>query len=81
MEELPDRPVVHLQPTFGKLGDKPAQGEVSVLGALQQPEPVLPSNRLRLVAPIWPGETLPVSRRRLTQLIAVLMPTPNWAAA
>ena len=49
VDELPHRPVIDLQPTFGKLDHQPAQGEVPFLGALQQPVTVLPRNLLRLV--------------------------------
>src|SRR6266478_6440037 len=49
MDELPDRPIVDLQPALGEFGDKPTQGEVPCPGALQQPITVLPRNLLRLV--------------------------------
>jgi hypothetical protein len=48
-DELPHRPVIDLQPALGEFGDKPAQGEVLCLGALQQPITVLSRNPLRLV--------------------------------
>jgi hypothetical protein len=41
----------------------------------------LPDIDVGLYPPILPGATLPVSRSRRTQLIAVLMPTPNCFAA
>src|SRR5207302_1868241 len=40
-----------------------------------------PAIALGLCPPILPGATLPVRRSRRTQLITVLMPTPNCAAA
>jgi len=81
VDEVPDRPIIDLEAALGEFGDKPAQGEVPGLGALQQPGTVLARNCLRLCPPICPGATLPVSRKRRTQTIAVLTPTPNCAAA
>src|SRR5882724_9365529 len=49
VDELPDWPVIHLQAAFGELGDEAAQGEVSVVDPLQQPEAVLARNLLGLV--------------------------------
>src|SRR5712691_9121427 len=49
MNEAPDRPVINLQAALGKLGHKPAQGEVLLLHPLQQPGTVLARNQLRLV--------------------------------
>jgi len=46
MNEIPNRPVIHFQPTFGKLGDQPAQCEVRRLDPLQDPDPVLAGNQL-----------------------------------
>jgi hypothetical protein len=40
MDELPHRPVIDLQPTLGKFGDKTAQSEVLILDPLQQPDAV-----------------------------------------
>lgn len=37
--------------------------------------------RLKGLAPIWPGATVPVVSTRFDQLIAVLSPTPKRAAA
>ena len=31
MNEIPNRTVIHFQPTFGKFGDQPAQSEVPAL--------------------------------------------------
>jgi hypothetical protein len=44
-------------------------------------DPLCPSPGFGLCPPIRPGATLPVSRTRHTQLMAVLTPTPNRAAA
>jgi hypothetical protein len=49
VDEVPDRPIIDLQPALGEFGDKPAQGEVPCLGALQQPSAMLARNCLRLV--------------------------------
>jgi len=49
VNEVPDCPVIDLEPAIGEFGDKPAQGEVPCLDALQQPCTVLARNRLRLV--------------------------------
>jgi len=49
VDEAPDRPVINLETALGKFGHKPAQGEVFLLRALQQPSAVLARNRLRLV--------------------------------
>src|SRR6266852_9528867 len=49
VDELPDRPVIDFQPAPSELASQPAQGEVSILGPLQQPDPMLARNRLRLV--------------------------------
>jgi hypothetical protein len=50
VDEVPDRPIIDLEAALGEFGDKPAQGEVPCLGALQQPGTVLARNCLRLVA-------------------------------
>src|ERR1700758_3442757 len=47
--ELPHRAVIDLQSARAELRDKPAQGEVAILGPLQQPDTVLAGNCLRLV--------------------------------
>jgi hypothetical protein len=49
VDEVPDRPIIDLEAALGQFGDKPAQGEVPCLGALQQPSTVLARNRLRFV--------------------------------
>jgi hypothetical protein len=49
MDELPDWPVIHVQPAFGEFGDETAQGEVPILDPLQEPSPVLARNLLWLV--------------------------------
>jgi hypothetical protein len=49
VDEAPDRAVIDLEPTLGKFGHKPTQGEVFLLRPLQQPSPVRARNRLRLV--------------------------------
>jgi hypothetical protein len=81
VDEVPDCPIIDLEAALGEFGDQPAQGEVPCLGALQQPNTVLARIAFGLCPPICPGATLPVSRKRRTQTIAVLTPTPNCAAA
>jgi hypothetical protein len=49
VDEVPDRPVIDLEAALGEFGDKPAQGKVLCLCALQQPSTVLARNCLRLV--------------------------------
>jgi hypothetical protein len=45
----PNRPIIELEAALREFGDKPAQGEVASLSALQQPDAVLARNCLRLV--------------------------------
>jgi hypothetical protein len=80
MDELPDRAII-LEPAPGEFGHQPAQGEVSIFDPPKQPQAVFARNLFRLMPPILPGATLPVSRWRFTQLMAVLIPTPNRLAA
>jgi hypothetical protein len=80
MDELPHRPVVDLQPTLSELIHKPPQGEISALDPLQQPQPVLTRNRLRLVTSHL-ARLKAAGFGRLTQLMAVLTPIPNCFAA
>ena len=49
MDKLPDRTVINLQPPLGELGDKAAQGEVS-LNPLQKKDTMFARNRLWPVA-------------------------------
>src|SRR5258708_20498591 len=64
VDEVPDCPIIDLQPALGEFGDKPAQPEAPCLGALQQPGTVLPRNCLRLVPPPlpWPTAARPPHR-------------------
>jgi len=48
MDEIPDGPVIHFQPTLSELSDQSAQGEVSLLNSLQEPGSVFARNRF------WP---------------------------
>src|SRR5262249_26957855 len=50
VHELPHRAVIDLQSALAELGDKPSQGEVAILGSLQEPDTVLAGNRFRFVA-------------------------------
>ena len=77
MDEVPDRPIVHLEPALGQLRHQTAQGEVAALDPVRKPDMMLAPDRLRLVAADRAGATLPVSRNRRTQWITVLIPTPN----
>ena len=56
MNEIPDGAVIYFQPALGKIGNQPAQGELSFLDPLQEPEPVLAGNQL------WPVSTHPSGR-------------------
>ena len=49
MDKLPHRAVVNLQSVLAELSDKPPQGEVAILGSLQEPDTVFTGNRLRFV--------------------------------
>ena len=74
VDEVSDRPIIDLEAALGEFGDKPAQGEVPCLGALLRSSNQArysPEIALGLCPPICPGATLPVSRRRRTQTIAV----------
>ena len=81
MDELPDRAVIDLEAALGKLGHEPAQGEVALPAAPDQPVAMRAGDLPRLWPPIWPGATLPVVATRFSQLIAVLSLTPKRAAA
>jgi hypothetical protein len=48
VDELPHRAVIDLQPALAELGDKSSQGEVAILGSLQEPDTVLAANRFGL---------------------------------
>jgi hypothetical protein len=66
--------------TLSEFRHQPAHGKI-LPAPLHQPIAVRPRNLLWSIAADLVGLTLPVSQKRRTQLIAVLMPTPNWAAA
>ena len=81
VHERPHRAVVDLQTAIPEFGHQPAQGEVALPAPLQQPLPPSADQLLRPVPAHLAGATLPVSRNRATQAIAVLSPTPKRAAA
>src|SRR5580698_6805405 len=49
VDEVPDRSVVDLEATLGELSNEPPQGELCLLGPPQQPNTMLPCDRLGLV--------------------------------
>jgi hypothetical protein len=67
VDEFPDRAIIDLEAALGELGHQSAQSEVSRLDPLQQPEPVLPRNLLRLVP-------THLARRHATGLTLALNP-------
>src|ERR1700720_1153656 len=81
MDEVPHRVVIHLETTLGQLGHQSAQGEGFLPDPVHKPGMVLALIAFGLCPPICPGATLPVCRKRRTQVIAVLIPTPNREAA
>jgi hypothetical protein len=82
VDEVPYRAIVDLQATLGEFSHQPAQGKIRLPAPLHQPIAMRSRNLLRpIAADLVRLDTLPVSWKRCTQLIAVLMPTPNWAAA
>src|SRR5271165_7567569 len=55
MDEVPDRAIIDLEATLGKLSDQPPYREVLLLHPLQKPLAVLTGNRFRFVAPHLAG--------------------------
>jgi len=80
VKEIPHRAVINLQATLGEFGYQPAHGKIRFRHRCTSQSRCGPAIFLADTA-IWSGLTLPVWWKRCTQLIAVLMPTPNWAAA
>ena len=80
MDELPHRAIIDLEAALSEFGHQPAHGKI-LPASLHQPFAVRPRNLL------WPiaADLVRLDAARLvescTELIAVLMPTPNWAAA
>jgi hypothetical protein len=72
MDELPHRAVIDLQPARGEFGNQSAQGEVSILDPLQQPDTVFAANCLRLV----PAH---LARRNIARLAQTPYPTDGRA--
>jgi hypothetical protein len=74
MHELPDRSVIDLKTTLAEFHHERAQGEVSLLDPSQQPDAMLPRNRLRLV-------TAHLARRYAAGLAQALHPVDGGADA
>jgi len=72
VSELPHGLVIDGQATFRQLGGQATQGKVPFLDPFQKPGAVFAPDQ-------W--LTVPVSRNRATQLMAVLTPTLKCAAA
>ncbi|TGV84601.1 hypothetical protein EN801_030085 [Mesorhizobium sp. M00.F.Ca.ET.158.01.1.1] len=72
MDELPDRAIADLKPSFGELGDKPAQREGLLAAAPNEPVAPGPDSFFGLEPPTLRGATLPVSSSSFTHSIAAL---------
>jgi hypothetical protein len=77
VDEVPDRPVIDLDTAFGGSATRPRKVKSCCLSLKSSQARCSPTIAFGLWPPIWPGKTLPVSRNRRTQLIAVLIPTEN----
>jgi hypothetical protein len=75
VDELPHRPVIHLQAALAKFTHKTAQCEISSQSRCSL------AIFFGLCPPILPGARLLVSRKRLTQRMTVLIPTSKRTAA
>ena len=77
VDEVPDRPIVHLETALGKLRHKTPQREgLFPSDAIAQKDRMSVPDRFRLVSAIA-GRKVPVSRTRFTQSMTVLGATPK----
>ena len=81
VDELPHRAVVDLEAALGELSHEPAQGEVPLPAAPDQPVAMRAGDLLRLVTADLARRDAAGVATRFSQLIAVLSLTPKRAAA
>ncbi len=81
MDEIPHRAVIDIQTTLGGFGHQPTQSEIRLVAPVHQPIAVRPRNLLRPIAADLVRLDAAGLVQTPTQLIAVLIATPNWAAA